>query len=157
MRLLTFFVVFLKKKKKERKKEREKESCGLWLVVCLIEREGKRKLISCQESRLTSQGNCLFTFWVCLAMYLLNLHWQQQGRLTKREKVRESPFINDKDNLIFQILLSLLHERCIFITIIYEILFIYWFILFRLWNLFILDFKKNILYKIPPSLLRGGR
>ena len=40
----------------------------------------------------------------------------------QQEKVRESPFINATDNLSFQIILSSLHESCVFITITYEIL-----------------------------------
>ena len=43
-------------------------------------------------------------------MYLLNVHWQQQGRERKRKIVRESSFINDTDNFIFQIILNLLPE-----------------------------------------------
>ena len=43
--------------------------------------------------------------FVCLAMNLLNLHWQQQGRERKREKVRESLFNNNTENWIFPIIL----------------------------------------------------
>ena len=105
---LTFFIVILKKrlKYKKRKKERKNESYDLWL-----ERERKRKQTSCRESRLTSQRNGYFSFWVCLLDYVSFKSTLTATR--KRGKVRESPIINDTDNLIFQIILSLQHENCV--------------------------------------------
>ena len=82
--------IYLKKEKIlkcKRKKERKKE-CIMWFVACHIERERKRKQTSCQESRLTSQRNGFFCFWVRLLGYV-----SFESILTvtgKREKERES-------------------------------------------------------------------
>ena len=158
-----------------RKKERKKELCDLWLATSKEKGKENRQVVgkACWHHKGTVS---LVLKFVRLAMYLLNLHWKQQGRERKREEVRESPFINDTDNLIFLILLSLLHESCVsclvggsdkyweaatntylkvvfFITITCETLFIEWFIVFRFWNILNLDHKKYIWYKIQPSLL----
>ena len=127
VRSLTFFVIVLRTKKKERKnrkirkeikngeflkerkKERKKESCDLWLATSKEKGKESRQIVRKAGWRHNGTVSSVFEF-VCFAMYLLNLHWQQQTR----ERKWESPFINDTDNFILQIIPSLLHESCVF-------------------------------------------
>ena len=58
------------------------------------------------------QQNGFFSFWVCWFGYV-----SFESTLTatrEREKVRKPPFINDIDNLIFQVILNLLLESWVF-------------------------------------------
>ena len=149
-----FWVIFKERKIKVKKTERINESCDLLLATAKRKWKESRHIVGKAGWHHNRTGSAVFEF-VYLTMYLLNVHWQQHGRERKREKVRESWFIIDTDYLIFLIILSLLHVSPVFITIPYEILFVCLFILFRFWNLFNLDYKKDILYKIQPSLLTG--
>ena len=121
VRSLKCFVVIFKERKKESEKERKNKSCDLWLATSKEKRKESRQVVGkagwCHNRMVSS----VFVF-TCLTMYLLNLHWQFQGRERKREKVRESLFINDIDNLIYYMKVMFL------ITITYKILFICWFI-----------------------------
>ena len=118
VRFLTFFVVIFKERKrskKERKKEKRKEKKERTnqMICGLPHRKRKEKkadkLSGKQVWRHNGTVSSVFEF-VCSAMYLLKLHRQQQ----ERERKREYQFINDTDNLIFQIILSLLHESFVF-------------------------------------------
>ena len=68
----------------------------------------------------------------------------------KWEKERKIENLHFSDNSNFAT-----WKLCFFISITNEIIFIYLCIIFIFWNLFNLDYKKEILYKIQPSLLTG--
>ena len=142
-------------------------------VICgLLHRQRKEKKadkLSGNQGDATTERFLQFlssSAWLCIFWIYIDSNKEERKRESvcdcvcerERERKWESPFINDTDNLIFQIILSLQHESFFFffITITYEILFICWFILFRFWNLFNLDYKKYALCKIQPSLLTGG-
>ena len=123
-------------------------------MICgLPHRKRKKKKADKLSEKLTDITTERFLQFLSSSAWLCIFWIYIDSNKEKREKVRESPFINDTDNLIFQIILSLLHESYIFYY--NNILFIYWLILFRFWNLLNLDCKKDILYKIQPSLLTG--
>ena len=107
---LTFFVVIFKERKEKLKRKNE---WIMWFVACHIERERKRKQTSCQESRLMSQQNSFFSFWVCLLAYV---SFESTLRTTrKRERKSESLHLLTTQTIwIFQITLSLLHESRVF-------------------------------------------
>ena len=60
----------------------------MWFLSCHIKRERKRKQTRSQESRLTSQWNGFFIFWVCLLGYESSETTLAATR--KKEKERES-------------------------------------------------------------------
>ena len=92
-----------------KKKERTNESCDIRLVTSKEIGKESRQVVMKAGWGQNGTVSTVFVF-ICLAMYLLNVHWQQQGRERKRKIVRESSFINDTDNFIFQIILNLLPE-----------------------------------------------
>ena len=94
----------LKERKKERKKERImwskekwKES---WQVVGKAGWRHNGRFLQCLHS-----AALLCVLWIYIDS-------NKEERV--REKVRESSFINDTDNFIFQIILNLLHESFVF-------------------------------------------
>ena len=123
-------------------------------VACHIERERKRKWTNCWENRLTSPWNSFFSFWVYLLSYV---SFESSLIITrKREKENESPLINNIDNLIFLIILSLLHESCVFYC--YNIWATFHLLIYSFRDseiFFNLDDKKDILNRIQLSLLTG--
>ena len=85
-----------------------------------------------------SSSACLYIFWTYI---------DSNKEERERERKWESPCINDTDNLIFQIILSLLHESCVFNHNNIQDTFIYWFILFRFWNILNFDNKFGFYIK----------
>ena len=102
---------------KEKKKERKN-----YMICGLPHRKRKEKKadkFSGKQTDIIMERVFFFCFcffsvseFINSPVYLLNLHWQQQVR--EKERVTESPFINNTDNLIFQIILSLPHESFVF-------------------------------------------
>ena len=139
MRSLTFFAVLFK----GRKKRRYHVICGLPYQK---RKEKKADDLSAKQIDVTTERFLQFlssSAWVWIFCIYIDGNKEEREREREREKVRESPFIIDSDNLIFQIILSsYLNVVFFFITIRYEILFIYWFILFRSWFLLIWIIKK---------------
>ena len=119
--------------KKLKKKERANH------VVCsMLHRKRKEKKLVVRKAGWHHNKLVSWVFeFVGDDMYLLNLYWQQQGRERKREKVRVSIYqrrrqVDFSNNSKFAT-----RRLCYFITITYQILSIYWFILFRFWNILI--------------------
>ena len=85
-----FFVIY---------KERKKESCDLLLTTSKWRGKENRKVVGKAGWQHYGTVSSVLEFG-CLAKYLLNRHWQQQ----ETEKKRKWAFINDTNNLIFQII-----------------------------------------------------
>ena len=123
----------------------KKKEITYHVICCLPHRKRKEKkagkLFGKQADVTTEQFIQFLSSSAWLYIFWIYIDSNKEER--ERERKWES-FINDIYELI---ILSLLHESCVFITITYEILFIYWLICFRFWKLFNLDNKKDILYQ----------
>ena len=114
VRCLTFFVV--KKIKWKWKKERKKERTN-HVIFGLQHRKRKEKkadkLLGKQADVTTEQFLQFLSSsaWLCIFWIYIDSNKEERGRERNWESLQ---FINDTDNLIFQIILSLLHESCCF-------------------------------------------
>ena len=71
---------------KVKKKERKNESYDLWLATSKEKGKESRQVVG-KAGWLHNGTVCSFFEFVCLAMYLLNLHWQQQEKEWKWENL----------------------------------------------------------------------
>ena len=98
------FLQSLRKEKIKEKKKRENESSDLWLATS--KEKGK-------ESRLMSYWNGFFSFWVHM---LGSAYFESTLTATRKRKWKGFHLLT---TLIFQIILSLLHESWVFYVHLY--------------------------------------
>ena len=123
MRSLPFFVIFRERKKERKKggastlffvilKERKKDSCDMYLGTSKEKRKENREVVEKTDRHHNGTVSSVSEF-ACLAMYLLNLHWQQQER--KRERERERERESEGENFNFESLNKII-DVCILVN-----------------------------------------